>query len=167
MIFRFLRSRGLQDADAADLLQEVLRRVGDSIGKLDYAKSKGGFRAWLFTITRNCLNSFFEKRKRTKTTGNDSTHNAFLNQLPNDTEELTEIWEKEYQRQLMSKAIAIVRPNTDSKTWAAFEMTAINNMTADEAGDALEMTRGAVYVARSRVTARLRAEVERLMEEEE
>ena len=43
MIFRFVRSRGLQDADAADLVQEVLRRVGGSIERLEYAKEKGGF----------------------------------------------------------------------------------------------------------------------------
>ncbi len=167
MIFRFVRSRGLQDADAADLVQEVLRRVGGSIERLEYAKEKGGFRAWLFTITRNCLNTFLKKKKRTNPVGNDTAQYAMLNQVPNETEELTELWEREYQRQLMSKAIEIVKPNTEPKTWAAFEMTAMQELTAEQAGEKIGMSRGAVYVARSRVTAKLRAEVERLMDEEQ
>ena len=112
MLFQFLRSRGLQDADAADLFQEVLRRVSNAIGKLDYEKKKGGFRAWLYTITRNCLKTHFEP-----------------------------------------------------KTWSAFELTAIENQSADTAAETLDMSRGAVYVARSRVTAKLQEEVKRLMEE--
>jgi len=166
MIFRFVRSRGLQDADAADLVQEVMRRVGDSIGRLEYAKEKGGFRAWLFTITRNCLSTHFEKQKHTSPTGNDTAQFAMLNQLPNETEELAELWEREYQRQLMAKAISVVRPSTEPKTWEAFEMTAMQDLTAEQAGEKLRMSRGAVYVARSRVTAKLRAEIERLMDEE-
>ena len=90
-----------------------------------------------------------------------------LNQVSNETEELTELWEREYQRQLMSKAIEIVKPNTEPKTWAAFEMTAMQELTAEQAGEKISMSRGAVYVARSRVTAKLRAEVERLMDEEQ
>ena len=167
MIFRFVRSRGLQDADAADLVQEVLRRIGDSIGRLEYAKEKGGFRAWLFKITRNCLSTYFEKKKRTNPVGNDTAQLALLNQVPNETEELTELWEREYQRQLMARAIEVVKPGIEPKTWAAFEMTAIQDLSAEQAGERIRMSRGAVYVARSRVTAKLRAEVERLMNEEQ
>ncbi len=64
MIYRFARSRGLQDADAADIVQDVMRRVGSAIGRLEYEREKGGFRAWLFTITRNRLYTHFEKRQR-------------------------------------------------------------------------------------------------------
>jgi len=166
MMFRFVRSRGLQDADAADLVQEVLRRVGDSVGRLDYAKEKGGFRAWLFTITRNCLNTHFEQKKRIQPTGNDTAQLELLQQVPNENETLTQLWELEYQRQLMSRAIEIVKPTIEPKTWSAFEMTAIQELTAEQAGEKIRMSRGAVYVARSRVTAKLRAEVERMMDEE-
>ena len=165
-IFQFVRSRGLQDADAADLVQEVFRRVGNAIGRLDYEKKKGGFRAWLFTITRNCLNTFFEKQQRVMVTVNDATPNGQLGNIVTGRDELAERWEEEFQRQIMSRAIEVVQPNTEPKTWAAFEMTAIKNQTAAEVSAALGMSRGAIYVARSRVTAKLRDEVQRLMNEE-
>lgn len=165
-IFQFVRSRGLQDADAADLVQEVFRRVGNAIGKLDYEKSKGGFRAWLFTITRNCLNTFFEKQQRVVPALNDSNPVQRFGRMAGGEDELSKRFEQEFRRQTMAKAIDIVRPNTEPKTWSAFQMTAIENRPIDEVCEALDMKRGAIYVARSRITSKLRDEVKKMMEED-
>ncbi len=166
MLYRFVRSRGLQDADAADLVQDVLRSVGMAIGRLEYQKEKGGFRAWLFTITRNKLYTYFERRQRAGPTGNDTAQFELLNQATDRRSPLDEQWELEHQRQLVAKAVERMKPQIEPKTWAAFELTAIDGLSAVEAGKRLGMKSGAIYVARSRVTAKLRTEVERLMEEE-
>ena len=164
-IFQFARSRGLQDADAADLVQEVFRRVGNSVGRLEYEKQKGGFRAWLFTITRNCLNTFFRKQKRVAHSLNDSNA-AGLGQMADQHDDLNERWEQEFQRQIMAQAIQVLRPAIEPKTWSAFELTAIENRPIDDICELLDMSRGAVYVARSRVTKKLRDQVKKLMDEE-
>ncbi len=165
MIYRFVRSRGLQDADAVDLMQDVLRSVGMAISRLEYEKEKGGFRAWLFTITRNKLYTYFQKRKRIGPTGNDTTQFEMLNQAADGADDLEHQWEIEHQRQLLSRAVEIVKPQIESKTWEAFRMTAVDGMSAAEVSRKLNMKSGSVYVARSRVTAKLRAEVERLLAE--
>ncbi len=167
MLYRFVRSRGLQDADASDLVQDVLRSVGTSIGRLDYAKEKGGFRAWLFTITRNKLYTFFEKKQRSIPAGNDSAQFALLNQTSDVQNELEEQWEHEHKRLLAARAMETVKPAVEPNTWSAFELTAVDGLTASEAGKQLNMSSGAIYVAKSRVTARLRSEIERLLAEEE
>lgn len=172
MVYRFSISRGLQDADATDLVQEVLRRVGNSIDRLEYAKEKGGFRAWLFTITRNCLSNFYDKRQRNGAlgaNGNDTEQYQMLSQFPDtsDTDEINAKWEREYQLQLFAKAMETIKPTIEPNTWAAFEMTAIEDVAADVAATKIGISRGAVYVAKSRVTAKLRVEVERMMEEEQ
>ncbi|HBE69799.1 MAG TPA: sigma-70 family RNA polymerase sigma factor, partial [Planctomycetaceae bacterium] len=51
-------------------------------------------------------------------------------------------------------------------TWRAFELTAIEGVSAEEAGRQIGLSKGAVYVARSRVTAKLRSEIERQLGEE-
>ena len=167
MLYRFVRSRGLQDADASDLVQDVLRSVGMAIGRLEYQKEKGGFRAWLFTITRNKLSTFFAKRKRIGPTANDTAQFELLNQAADQRSELDDQWEQEHQKQLMATAVENMKPQIELKTWTAFQMTAIDGQSAADAGKQLDMKAGAVYVARSRVTAKLRAEVERLIAEEE
>ena len=58
VIYGFARKRGLQDADAADLMQEVLRSVSTAAQRLDYDPNRGSFRGWLFTVTRNKVYNF-------------------------------------------------------------------------------------------------------------
>src|SRR5262245_38875395 len=72
LIYGFARKRGLQDADAADLMQEVLRTVAGAVGGLDYDPGRGSFRSWLFTVTRNKLYNFVSRRKRQDVAGGDT-----------------------------------------------------------------------------------------------
>src|SRR5919197_2744578 len=64
VIYGFARKHGLQDADAADLTQEVLRAVAGAVGRLEYDPARGSFRGWLFTVVRNRLRDFLDGRKR-------------------------------------------------------------------------------------------------------
>src|SRR4029434_2525499 len=56
VVYGFARKRGLQDADAADLMQDVMRSVSAAIGRLDYDRNQGSFRGSLVKNTPN--NSF-------------------------------------------------------------------------------------------------------------
>src|SRR3954469_9704936 len=62
VIYGFARKRGLQDADAADLMQDVLRSVSSAVHRLEYDQARGSFRGWLFTVTRNKIFNFLEGR---------------------------------------------------------------------------------------------------------
>src|SRR5438876_8026382 len=64
VVYGFARKRGLQDADAADLMQDVLRSVAGAAGRLEYDPQRGSFRSWLYTITRNKLYSFLDGQRR-------------------------------------------------------------------------------------------------------
>ena len=47
VIYRLLRRHGLQDADAREVMQELLVAVSGSIGRWDPARERGSFRGWL------------------------------------------------------------------------------------------------------------------------
>ena len=53
VIYRSARGRGLQTADAENLVQEVLIKVTQSVTKWLDRSDRGSFRAWLLTIARN------------------------------------------------------------------------------------------------------------------
>src|SRR6516225_8690202 len=55
LLYGYLRKQGLQDADAADLSQEVLSAVAGAVGRLEYDPRRGAFRNWLFTVVRRKL----------------------------------------------------------------------------------------------------------------
>src|SRR6516225_7458404 len=62
LVYGFVRQRGLQDADAADLTQEVFQAVAQAAGRWEYDRQKGTFRGWLYAITRNRLARFMHRR---------------------------------------------------------------------------------------------------------
>jgi RNA polymerase sigma-70 factor (ECF subfamily) len=166
VVYGYLRKRGMQDADAADLMQEVLRSISGAIGRLDYDRNQGTFRGWLFTITRNKLLNFLSARRLRPRGSGDSTTNQMLQSQPEQSD-AEELWELEYQRQLAARAMEHIKGEFQANTWRAFWLTAVEGAAAAEAGRAVGLSPGAVYVAKSRVLARLKEEVESLRQQEE
>ncbi len=168
VIYGFARKRGLQDADAADLMQEVMRSVARNAEKLEYDPKRGTFRGWLYTVTRNKIYNFLSAQKNRARAVGDSANHERLEALPDRTDnEADADWDREYQRRMSARAMERVKGEFQSNTWQAFWGTAVEGRPAAEVGAALEMTPGAVYVAKSRVLARLRDEVQRLQSEAE
>ena len=169
VVYRFARNRGLQDADAADLMQDVLRSVARNANRMEYDPARGTFRGWLYTVTRNKIYNFLSaQRNRPRGTGDTDAHER-LDATParEDGRGPDAEWEKEYQRGLSSRAMEKVREEFQPATWEAFWQTAVEGKAAAEVGAGLRMSPGAVYVAKSRVLSRLRNEVKRLIEAEE
>lgn len=90
-----------------------------------------------------------------------------LGQLSGSGSVLEQQWDLEYQRHLATVAMDALKQKIETKTWMAFELTAMNGLSAAEASVQTGLSKGAVYVARSRVTAKLRTEIERLLADEE
>ena len=167
VVYGFARRRGLQDADAADLMQEVLRSVSRHAERMEYDPARGTFRGWLFTVTRNKIYNFLNaQRNKPRASGDSSTQNR-LDAIPDPSHDLDAEWELEYQRQVSARAMERVRNEFQANTWKAFWGTAVEGRAAQEVGAELTMTPGAVYVAKSRILARLRVEVRKLQDEME
>jgi len=164
LVYEMARRRGLQDSDAADLTQEVLRSISGAVGRLDYDPRKGSFRGWLFTVTRNALNTFFEAQKRVPRGSGDSGVQAWLEGQPARDDE-SAVWDQEYQRRLLAYAAGQVRATFEDATWQAFWQTSALGKPAREVAVSLGMTVGAVYIAKSRVLSRIKEQVRELMVE--
>jgi RNA polymerase sigma-70 factor (ECF subfamily) len=167
VVYGFARKRGLQDADAADLMQEVLRSVARNAVRMEYDPKRGTFRGWLYTVTRNKIYNFLNgQRNRPRGSGDPSAQDR-LDSIADRNSDREDDWELEYQRQLSAKAMEAVQDEFQPNTWQAFWRTAVEGRPAQDVGSELKMTPGAVYVAKSRVLARLREEVQRLQAEAE
>ena len=167
VVYGFARKRGLQDSDAADMVQEVLRSVARNADRMVYDPKKGTFRGWLYTVTRNKIYNFLSAQKRRPRAVGDVGSQERLESYADPSNEAEADWELEYQRRLSSKAMDRVKHEFQPATWQAFLGTAVEGRPAVEVGELLKMTSGAVYVAKSRVLARLRDEVQKLMAEAE
>jgi RNA polymerase sigma-70 factor (ECF subfamily) len=155
LLYRFLRRKGLQDADVADLSQEVLGAVAGAVRRLEYDPRKGAFRSWLFTIVRRRLSNWRD-RQATQTRGSgDSAVHQLLEQSAADADVESE-WETEWQRRVFAWACEQVRPQVRGNAWQAFWQTAVEGRSGKEVAADLGISVSAVYLARSRVFARLR-----------
>src|SRR5258708_7446851 len=166
VVYGFARKRGLQDADAADLMQDVMRSVSAAIGRLDYDRNQGTFRGWLFTITRNKVFNFLTARRIRPQASGDSTTNRMLEAHPDATDG-SDAWELEYQRRMAALAMERVKGEFQESTWRAFWLTAVEGLTAADVTAQVGLSPGAIYVAKSRVLARLKEEVEMMRQQEE
>jgi RNA polymerase sigma-70 factor (ECF subfamily) len=162
LVRRLARRRGLQDADAADLAQEVFRAVASAIERYDPDPSAGSFRGWLFTIARNLLvNLLASQRRHPRGTG-DTDMREFLESRPAPDAEDAALFEAEYRRGLLEWAAGRVRGESSEAVWQAFWRSAVEGRSAVEVARALGLTVGTVYQYKSRVVAGLRREIERV-----
>jgi RNA polymerase sigma-70 factor (ECF subfamily) len=165
LVYRFCCKQGLQDADAADLTQDTLRSVAGAIGRLDYDPKRGSFRGWLFTIVRNRLRDFLEKRGRHDRGTGDTEMLNWLEQQPDRQDQLANEWDREYDRQLLLTAAQRIRGQFQEPTWQAFWRTAVDGQSGKNVAQALGLSVAAVYLAKSRVMARLKEAIEQLQAE--
>jgi RNA polymerase sigma-70 factor (ECF subfamily) len=164
LVYGLARRHGLQDADAADLSQDVLRALVGAVPQFRYDPARGKFRGWLFTVARNQLRKFLTARRRQPVGTGDRGACCLLRQQAAPEE--VAAWEQEYQARLFELASQRVRDCFRPATWQAFWRSTVQGEEPSQVGAALGMSVGAVYIARTRVLARLREEV-RLLEGEE
>jgi RNA polymerase sigma factor (sigma-70 family) len=154
MIRSYCLRRGLQDADAADVSQEVLSQVAKSIGSFEYEPGRGRFRDWLGIVTRNKIVRFIEVKGRDARTAWGNLSAVEFATQGEDPE-----WSSAFHARILESALVRIRDDFESTTWNAFERIWGGDCPAPEVAESLNMTIDAVYAAKSRVLRRLRDEV--------
>ncbi|MFK7737423.1 MAG: hypothetical protein AB8B50_15415 [Pirellulaceae bacterium] len=72
--------------------------------------------------------------------------------------------EQEYARQLVRKAVDLMKTEFEYSTWRACWLSVVEQVPVKEISDELGITINAVYLAKSRVLRRLRGELEGLLD---
>jgi RNA polymerase sigma-70 factor (ECF subfamily) len=165
LVYRLARSKGLQDADAQDLCQEVFRAVAGAIERWDPDPAKGKFRAWLFRIARNLLVNFLASQRRSVRGSGSTSVQEMLEAEPARDAAAEAEFQAEFQRRAFRWAAEQVKTEFTDSTWQAFWRTGVENRAIAAVAKELGLSVGAVYIARSRVLARLRERVEQLTED--
>ncbi len=156
-IYRSCRRRGLQDADASDVTQEVLTAVDLRVDSWKADGEQGSFRGWLFRVARNIAVDRLIERSKQATASGDTLMTEILNQVPATAADEEEAFRTEYRRALMTWAADQVRPRFSEASWNSFWSTAIEGRPASEVAQELGVSVGSVYTAKCRVFARIRA----------
>lgn len=154
VIFRIAKRRNLQDADAREIVQEVLLRVTRAIERFD-PDGKGTFRGWLSQTTRRVAVDRFRRLAGRETAVGGVTDWIGSVRSP-EHQELESVFDLEHRRQLFHCAAQAVRPQVSQSSWQAFWRTAVDGQSVAEVATALSLSDGAIYIAKCRVLKRIR-----------
>lgn len=160
-VYRFVRRGGMQDADARDLVQNVFLAVARAVGRWRPDQNRARFRTWLFRIARNQLIDVLNKRSTQSQARGGTSMLDILTMLPAVDPLSSDEVRLSHRRELFRLAATGVKSSVKPETWQAFWLTAVQQKSVEQAAAELKLSVGAVYIARSRVLARLRAEVQR------
>jgi RNA polymerase sigma-70 factor (ECF subfamily) len=155
MVFRWARRAGFPQAEASDLVQDVLLQLVRSLPGAGFDPTRGRFRSWLKTVVLNRARDLWAKRRP------DPVAPEVLALEPVDP---PDFWDAEYDRLLLERAFAVMRAEFEEATWRACWEHLTSDRTAREIGAELGLSEAAVYTAKSRVLKRLRQELQALLD---
>ena len=155
LVYRLARVKGFQHADAQELVQEVMLAVSRAVARWQPDAERGRFRDWLFTISRNLMINFLTRQKHRPLGGGDSGIEQLLHAQCDPACEQSKLYDLEYQREVFRLVAVKVRKEVNEKAWQAFWRSSVENQAIEAVASQLEMSVGAVYIARSRILARL------------
>jgi RNA polymerase sigma-70 factor (ECF subfamily) len=156
LLYYWSREMGLREPDAADLVQDVFALLWVKLPEFRYDPGKS-FRSWLRTVTRNK----WRERARKDRLRPDAAAEPLSDMAGPESPDL---WEAEYHRHVVRKALELMQNEFEATTWkACWEVVAHDRSAADVAAE-LGLSVGAVRAAKFRVLARLRQELEGLLD---
>lgn len=164
LLTSWLRRHALQDADVDDLVQDVLVTVAREAPQFRHSGRPGAFRHWLRSILANRLREFWRsQRLRPQATG-DSDLAGILDQLEDPNSSISRLWDLEHDQHIARRLLAALEPQFAPNTWKAFSRVVLEGARPAAAAAELGLTVNAVFIAKSRVLQRLRAESSGLLD---
>lgn len=159
LVYSWVRISGLNEHDAADVVQEVFSAVHASLDRFRKEQPADRFRDWLWTITRRRTCDHLRKLGKQVIAKGGSDAYQQLQEFPEEIPSADDPQAASAEAELVRRALDLVRNEFEDRTWQACLQTAVDGRNpADVAAD-LGMSVGALYVARSRVLKRLRQEL--------
>lgn len=152
------RRLGLADADAEEVAQQTLAEFVRAYRAGRYDRTKGRLSSWILGIAHHTALKSLRGGRREVAVGSTA-----MSAVPAQGD-LRRLWDEERDRAILDQALGMLRDESavDDRTLLAFELFALRGVPVNEAADRCGMTPDQVYVAKSRVTKRLRQFVEQL-----
>ncbi len=159
LIYGFARKSGMNDADAQDIVQEVMLSITKSLA--DYKRQQGGsFKGWLLTIVRRRMADHWRRRlpKEQLTVPLPEQ----LSSLGMEDAALERIWQEEWEGRIFEAAASRVQQRVGARNYLIFDMLVRQRTPLRDVCRTLGVNAAQVYLAKHRVGRMMRQEVESL-----
>ena len=168
LLYSVALKSGLSDAEAQDVVQDTIVAVAKKMPEFHYDPALGSFKSWLLTITRRRIIDHLRKRQRQPqrherrpdaTEGRTGT----MDKIPDPAgDQFGNIWEEEWKDSLYAAAVKRVKQQVEAKQFQMFDCYAVKGWPVEKVAGLLGVSVGAIYTAKSRITALIKEEIGRL-----
>ncbi len=148
---------GLRPHEAEEAVQETCISIAKNIRS--YEPKSGRFKGWLLTTARWRINDQFRKRKPERVS-NRST--ATVERIPDGSKTIAEVWDEEWQNNLLAAGIANLKRKVDAKQFQIFDCVTLKGWSASETSKQLKVNIAQVYLIKHRLKAMLKKEINAL-----
>lgn len=159
------RRLGLSTTDADEVAQQTLTEFVRVYREGRYDRSKGRLSSWILSIAHHTALHLVRSNRRPGVggAGGAGAVEATLSQVEGESS-LRGLWDDERDRAILARALQHLRDDsaTDDRTLRAFELVGLRGVPAEEAARQCQMSVDQVYVAKARVTKRLKVMVAEL-----
>jgi len=160
LVYSWARRAGLQDADAADVAQDVFRSVARSIDTFRRDRPGDKFRSWLWTITRNGVRRHCNRQQVSLAGAGGTDAWRELEQVPEILDSDEFVHEPAADVRLTRRALELIRAEFNERTWQSFWRMTVLQHSAAEIGRDLGLSEAAIRQGKYRVLCRLREMLE-------
>ncbi len=150
LILRYAQARGLRPADAEEVLQECMTALARNMRNFEYTPEKGKFKGWLRSMVHHQVVNLHRKR-RDRQVGEEQ-----LAILPDTDPSVSAVWDTTWRMQRLSYCLEQVRSEVAPKTYEAFSRYVLDEWTVARVTEELGVSANDIYLAKSRITRRLK-----------
>ncbi len=161
---------GLTRTEAQDMVQEIMVAVAKHMPTFQYDPGIGSFKTWLLNMTRWRISDHIRRRNKlpAETVADEAQNDETqaLNGLADPvSQNLEELWNEEWEINLMEAAITKVKRRLDPLKYQIFDFYVNKDWPPEKVADAFGVPVLQVYMTKHRVTDMIKAEVKRLEKE--
>ncbi len=154
LIYSAARARGCSPHTSEEVVQDVMLAVFESRDVFCYDPAKGRFRDWLCAVVRNKVAAIRRgPADRVRGAGGDGPPE--IADAEADDGSADEAWEAAFEQTLLAVLLDTIRRRMNPRTYQAFELFTLGEMSGAEVARVTGLTRNAVYQARKTVLKRL------------
>ena len=160
-VFSIARSKGLNDADADDIVQTVFADLARTLPTFKYDRAKGRFRSYLSGLVHWRVNDRLRSGKR-----DAELKSAFWDEAKSaSTAEDEDFEEREWQQAAMEETLRRIKPEVRPEHYAAFVASAVEGQDTDIVTKLYGISRDSLYQIRKRLTVKLREKLAKVLAE--
>jgi RNA polymerase sigma factor (sigma-70 family) len=165
LIYHVAVKMGLNDAEAQDVVQETVIAVAKKMPEFKYDPAMGSFKNWLLLITRRRITDFLRKQGRrlecVPQPRDPATGTGVMDGVPDPRGmDLEALWEREWEQNITEAAIQRVKNKVAPRQFQIFDCHVLKQWPVSDVTKALGVTAGQVYLAKHRIAALIKREVE-------